>query len=104
MLSVNQSPDRQDSAEYEAWIRQAKTNRFDEHVENLEEQYIDKEIDAHQVQSIDTVDHISANRQRQVPRTGKAQWQYSGDVSCEATQIPSRNLASSAHRQGEKGS
>ena len=76
-------------------IRQAKINRFDEHVEIVEEQCIDKEIDApemlqrkssrspnrspraemHQVQSIDTVDNISVNRQRQEPRTGTAQWQ-----------------------------
>ena len=42
----------------------------------------------HQVQSIDTVDHISVNRQRQVPRTGTAQWQDPGDVSCEATRVP----------------
>ena len=42
----------------------------------------------HQVQSIDTVDHISVNRQRQVPRTGTAQWQDPGDVSCEATHVP----------------
>ena len=42
----------------------------------------------HQVQSIDTVDHISVNRQRQVPRTGTAQWQDPGDVSCEATLVP----------------
>ena len=38
--------------------------------------------------SIDTVDNISVNRQRQVPRTGTAQWQDPGDVSCDATQIP----------------
>ena len=37
-----QSPDPQDSAEYEAWMRQAKINRFDENVEILEEQYIEK--------------------------------------------------------------
>ena len=42
----------------------------------------------HQVQSIDTVDHISVNRQRQVPRTGTARWQDLGDVSCEATHFP----------------
>ena len=42
----------------------------------------------HQVQSIDTVDNISVNRQRQVPRTGTAQWQDPGDVSCDATQVP----------------
>ena len=42
----------------------------------------------HQVQSIDTVDNISVNRQRQVPRTGMAQWQDPGDVSCDATQVP----------------
>ena len=42
----------------------------------------------HQVQSIDTVDNISVNRQRQVPRTGTAQWQDLGDVSCDATQVP----------------
>ena len=40
------------------------------------------------LQSIDTVDNISVNRQRQVPRTGTAQRQDSGDVSCDATQIP----------------
>ena len=108
-----QRPDPQDSAEYEAWIRQsirqAKINQFDKHVEILEEQYIDKETDVpvmlqrkvptaqtcsprtvemHQVQSIDTVDNISVNRQRQVPRTGTAQWQDLGDVSCDATQVP----------------
>ena len=38
--------------------------------------------------SVDTVDNISVNRQRQVPRTGTAQWQDPGDVRCEATQIP----------------
>ena len=27
------------------------------------------------------------NRQRQVPRTGTAQWQDPGDVSCDATQV-----------------
>ena len=42
----------------------------------------------HQVQSIDTVDNISVNRQRQVPRTGTAQWQDPGDVSCDAKQVP----------------
>ena len=31
---------------------------------------------------------ISVNRQRQVPRTGTAQWQDPGDVSCDATQVP----------------
>ena len=40
------------------------------------------------MQSIDTVDNISVNRQRQVPRTGTAQWQDSGDVFCDATQVP----------------
>ena len=40
------------------------------------------------MQYIDTVDNISVNRQRQVPRTGTAQWQDPGDVSCDATQIP----------------
>ena len=88
-------------------IKQAKINQFDKHVEILEEQYIDKEINVplmlqssncpnrsprtvemHQVQSIDTVDNIYVNRQRQVPRTGTAQWQDPGDVSCEATQVP----------------
>ena len=60
----------------------------------------------HQVQSIDTVDHITVNRQRQVPRTGTAQWQDPGDVSCEVAQIShdsedaedGRNLANSAQR------
>ena len=42
----------------------------------------------HQVQTIDTVHNIFENRQRQVPRTGTAQWQDPGDVSCDATQIP----------------
>ena len=42
----------------------------------------------HQVQSIDTVDNISVNKQRQVPRTGTAQWQDPADVSCDATQVP----------------
>ena len=42
----------------------------------------------HQVQSIDTVDKVPANRQRQVSRTGTAQWQDPGDVSCDATQVP----------------
>ena len=42
----------------------------------------------HQVQSIDTVDNIPVNRQRQGPRTGPAQWQDPGDVSCGATQVP----------------
>ena len=41
----------------------------------------------HQVQSIDTIDNISVNKQRQVPRTSTAQWQDPGDVRCEATQI-----------------
>ena len=40
------------------------------------------------MQSIDTDDSISANRQWQVPRTGTAQWQDPGDVSCDATQVP----------------
>ena len=39
-------------------------------------------------QTVDTVDHISVNRLRQVQRTGTTQWQDPGDVSCEATQIP----------------
>ena len=38
------------------------------------------------MQSIDTVDNISVNRQ--VPRTGTAQWQDPGDASCDATQVP----------------
>ena len=42
----------------------------------------------YQVQFTDTVDTISVNRQRQVPRTGAAQWQDPGDVSCDATQVP----------------
>ena len=52
VLSVVQSPDPHDSAEYEAWIRQrsdrqrsTRSTNFDKHVEILEEQYIDKEID-----------------------------------------------------------
>ena len=82
-------------------IRQAKINQVDQHVEILEEEYIDEEIDVPEVlqrevptaqnvhretvemlkvQSIDTVDNISVNRQRQVPRTGTAQWQDPGDV------------------------
>ena len=32
-------------------------------------------LEMHQVQSIDTIDNISVNRQRQMPRTGTAQWQ-----------------------------
>ena len=40
------------------------------------------------MQSIDTVDNISVHRQRQVSRTGTAQWQDPGDVSCDATQVP----------------
>ena len=40
------------------------------------------------MQSIDTVDNISVNRQRQVPRTSTEQWQDLGDVSCDATQVP----------------
>ena len=42
----------------------------------------------HQVQSIDTVDSISVNRQRQVPRTNTAQWKDPGHVSCGAIQVP----------------
>ena len=42
----------------------------------------------HQMQFFDTFDNISVNKQRQVPRTGTAQWQDPGDVSCDATQIP----------------
>ena len=42
----------------------------------------------HQVQSIGTIDHISVNKQRQVPRTSTAQWQDPGDVCCEATHVP----------------
>ena len=38
--------------------------------------------------SIYTVDNISVNRQRQVPRTGTAQCQDPGDVSCDAAQVP----------------
>ena len=40
------------------------------------------------MQSIDTVDNISVNKQRQLPRTGTAQWQDLGDVICDATQVP----------------
>ena len=40
------------------------------------------------MQYIDTVDNISVSRQRRVPRTGTAQWQDPGGVSCDATQIP----------------
>ena len=36
------------------------------------------------MQSTDTVDNIAVDRQRQVPRTGPAQWQDPGDVSCDA--------------------
>ena len=79
-------------------IRQAKINQFGKLVEILEEQYIDKgvtkesshspnrsprTVEMHQVRSIGTVDNISVNRQRQVPRTGIAQWQDIGDVRCE---------------------
>ena len=32
--------------------------------------------------------HFPVNRQRQVPRTGTAQWQDPGDVSFDATQVP----------------
>ena len=42
----------------------------------------------HQVQSIDNVDNISVNRQRQLPRTCTAQRQDPWGVSCEATQVP----------------
>ena len=42
----------------------------------------------HLVQSIGTIDHISVNKQRQVPRTSTAQWQDPGDVCCEATPVP----------------
>ena len=43
----------------------------------------------HQVQSIDTVDNnLREQAKRQVPRTGTAQWQDPGDVSCDATQVP----------------
>ena len=42
----------------------------------------------HQVQYTVTVDNISVNRQRQVPRTCTAQWQDPGDVNCEATNVP----------------
>ena len=44
-------------------------------------------VEIHQVQSIDTVDHISVNKQRQVPRAGTAQWQDLGDVSCDGTHV-----------------
>ena len=37
-------------------------------------------VEMHQVQSIDTVDNISVNRQWQ--------WQDPGDVSCDGTQVP----------------
>ena len=40
------------------------------------------------MESVDTVDHISVNRQRQVPRTDTALCQDPGDVSCEATHVP----------------
>ena len=40
------------------------------------------------MQSIDTVDHISVNKQRQVPRPSTAQWQDPEDVCCEATDVP----------------
>ena len=42
----------------------------------------------HQVHSVDTFDYVSVNMQRQVSRTGTAQWQDPGDVSCDATQVP----------------
>ena len=45
-------------------------------------------VEMHQVQSIDTVENISVNRQRQVSRTGAAPGQGPGDVRCDATQVP----------------
>ena len=47
-----------------------------------------RNVEMHQAQSIDTVDIFSVNRQRQVPRTGPAQWRFPRDVSCDATQVP----------------
>ena len=38
------------------------------------------------MQSVETVDNISVNRQRQVPRTDAAQWQDPGDV--RVTHVP----------------
>ena len=108
-----QSPDPQDSAEYEAGIRQrsdrqrsiglTSTSRFlrssffRQKRSTRQRRYKRKfqqpnrpprTVEMHQVQSIDTVDHTSINSQRQVPRTGTAQWQDPGDVSCEATHVP----------------
>ena len=40
------------------------------------------------IRSIDTVDNISVNRQKQVLRTGTAQWQDPGAVRCQATHVP----------------
>ena len=45
-------------------------------------------VEMHQLPSIDTVDNISVNRQRQVPRSGTTQWQDPWGVSCDATQAP----------------
>ena len=45
-------------------------------------------VEIHQVQSIDTIDNISVNKQRQMPRPSTAQWRDPGDVRCDATQVP----------------
>ena len=85
MPSKIQSPDPQDRCRIRSLdpttIRQAKINQinqFDKHVEILEEQYIDKEIDVpvmlqrkvptaqtvhpEQWRTVETVDNISVNR------------------------------------------
>ena len=79
-------------------IPQTKINQFDKHVEILEEQRnrcardvakkssspnrSPRTVEMHHVQSVDTVDS-----QRQVPRTGTAQWQDPVGASCDATHV-----------------
>ena len=107
-----QSPDPQNSAEYEAGIQQSslnQINQFGKHVEILEEQYIDEEMVVpvmlqrkcptvqvvHGEQWRSTrcctptkLTTVHVNRQIPLPRTGTAQLQDPGDVSCDVTQNP----------------
>ena len=108
-------------------IRQAKINQFDKHFEILEEQCIDKEIDVpvmlqrkvpttrtlHREQWRCTKCSLSTqtttiHRWRQARRTGTAQWQCPGDVSCSSHDSEDAedggNHPSSAHQQGDGGS
>ena len=110
--SMMHSPDPQDSAKYEAWIRQrsdgrrsirlTSTSRFLRCSTSTKRSVCQRCCKGKFRQPIPSTensgdapgavyrysDNISVNTTRQLPRTCTAQRQDPGDVSCDATQVP----------------